>query len=541
MVRFPCDQCGWITVIETDFVSPIELDLVYRRLPPNIRRPDLDRTQDPKSISSHLRLIAGLLLDSIIERVQVDLPIARSALVSVMSRLENLFQQRISRSFDFDPDVESRFFPKIASLLWGVIAHSGGLSPSVVRNFRNKGVSRFLAWFEPIAFEIVTIATRATNIRRGELEPSFDGASFEFRKTARHAAVIESVINDKWLTRKVPLIDVDQYFSTEALEAQRLVLGFDVQQMYRHTRNSFELLKTRTNVEIERNICWIRIPQQDEELRTMILAYTLTLSRLCRFRDPFYFDLGRCAEPPMTPLDAILNATAANWRAYYPFCSMLERDGEPEYVLTSDGLMAMFLSLIETQKYRITDQLIRLANDSRKPELAKRVRLLVKKGSDAAEDAVCAVARSTGWSASGTRPSLPCGDIDAIVARTTSEGEVLVVLCEVKDADLPGFTPDAHESQSRDISKALGQLNKKAAWLAENWPRGFGASVFRELGRYAHGVIIKALVIKHRLPLELVNGAECVPLHNLKDFLSRLRTGLPPWFEGTRRASVVRF
>jgi len=358
LIQVSCHRCRYVTVVEKSVITSLP-EQVYRRFLPGQRPPAFEPSEDPRTIGSYLYTMAGALLDVVIERAQLDLPVARSSLVSVFSRREKLMQERISRIYQFDPSIESRMFPKIAALLWGVLCHTGGLSPSMIRNFSSRGVSRFLSWFEPIAEELVTIAGFATNIRRGEVQPSFDGVGFTFAKTSRHTAMIESIVNYKQQQRYTPQVgSLDEAFSREALESQRLVLGFNAADITKLALNGFEQLKTYTDVVLERNVYWIRVPDRDDGIRKLILSCTLTLSRLCGFRFPLFFDCGIRANPPISEREAILNATAINWSVYYPFCSTSEIEGEVNYVATSRGIVSLFLTSLETQKNALTDQLI---------------------------------------------------------------------------------------------------------------------------------------------------------------------------------------
>lgn len=536
-IQVPCHGCRYITVVESSV-----MELPNHRFLSRPNPPDFGPTDDSRAIGAYLHNIAGDLLDAAIVLVQVELPVARNSLVSVFSRRERHTQERISRSLEFDPSWAPRFFPKVAGLLWGVLSHVGGSSSDVIRNFSSKGVSRFLGRFEPIAAEIVTIAAFANSIRRGELTPSFDGSQFKFIKSSRHTAAVESMVNRKQQERDtLQFIRPDEAFSKEALEAQQLVLGFNADEITKLALNCFEQLRSHTEVESERNLYWIRMPPKGERLHRLISACTATLSRLCEFRSPLFFDLGERADPPMSERDAILNAAAVDWSGYYPFSSMLETNGEPDLVLTSRGIMTHFLTGLVTQKNTVMEQLRLASGRSGNPQLASRVAALVEQGSHALEASVCGVARSVGWQAIQTAPSLPCGDIDALLARPLGEDEVLVVLCEIKDADLPAHRGDAYESQARVVGKALKQLDSKAKWVATNWSGAFGASNFPGLGDRKHGFILKVLVTRSSCPMELMNGAECVPIPALKRFFSDLKNGFPSWFEGTRSASIHRF
>jgi hypothetical protein len=137
--------------------------------------------------------------------------------------------------------------------------------------------------------------------------------------------------------------------------------------------------------------------------------------------------------------------------------------------------------------------------------------------------------------------SLPCGDIDALFARPLPGNRILIVVCEVKDWDLPWHRENAFEVEAQKTEKAFKQLRTKAAWLAQHWAGGFARATFPELAVYQSGTILKVLVTRNRSTLELASGAECVPLPTLQTFLNEICGGLGPWFEGARKASVVEF
>lgn len=541
LIQVACHRCRYINLVEQ---SRIELAVqdCYRRLPPSRKLPDFEPSQDSRTVHAYLHTIANALLDTLIERVHLDLPVVRSSLVPILSRREQIIRRRISGTDESDTSVEPKIFPNVCNLLWGVITEAGGLSSEAIRNSSSKGVAHFLAWFDEIAYGIVNIATTAKLMRRRELQPSFDGLRFTFTTTPRHTAMVECLANKKRSEEVAQqVVRVEEFYSREALEAQRLVLGFNSLDIVELASNGFANLRARTTVVQERGLYWIKVPQEDSELRRLILCCTQTLPRLREFYSPLFFDLGIRAEPPMSDREAILNAAARNWSFYYPFCSMSEVGGEAEYVCTSPGIMSHFLINLEMQRNALTERLISESKASSREAVAEELAMLVKRGSHRLERAACDIAHSSGWMASGTPSALPCGDIDAVAVRETSEGEVLVVVCEVKDADLPGHREDAYEHQGRTMAKAISQLDRKAKWVADNWLRGFGSSLFPSLRSHQQGVIVKVLVTRNHSPLELNDGTECVPLPGLKRFFSELTNGLPPWFEGTRRASVLRF
>jgi hypothetical protein len=280
-------------------------------------------SDDPKTISGYLQQVAGVLLDVLLERVKLDLPVARSSLISVLSRRERLMQQRIQNIWQFDPSLESKRINRMTGLLHGALSYCGGLSPEVIRNLSTKGAGRFLGWFEGIAGEIAILAMSSSNIRRGEREVSFDGSRFTFTKTARHTASVESFVNFKRQQRNNRGLDeMDFQFSPEALEAQEMILGFTARNILQLCTDGFQRLKQLTEVHVEREVCLVRVPTTDEWLSNLLNRCTLAQVRWCEFRSPFFFDFGVRAALPLPERDALLNSTGGNWSVYYPFCSI---------------------------------------------------------------------------------------------------------------------------------------------------------------------------------------------------------------------------
>jgi hypothetical protein len=373
LIQIPCHRCRYVTVVEASTMR-LTIHQIYQDCLQGLTPPSLVPSDDGKTVVSYLRVIADTLLAPVIERIRIDLPIARSALVSVFSRRERLLQERISHVYDFNASLETRIFPKVALLLWSVLAQTGGLSPDVVRNFSSKGVTRFLGWFQPIADDITLLAETARSIRRGELKPRFDGSVFTFSKTPLHTAAVESTINSQLQRDTARPMHIEEVFSFEELECQRLVLGFTARDITELFFNRLENLKAHTEVVSERDIYWIRLPKNNPTLFKLLSLCTLTPEKLPKFRSPFFFDLGVPAEPAMSDRDALLNAVANNWSYYYPFCSMSETDGVPEYVATSHSLMVGFLANIETQKNTLAEQLVnasRRNGDSSAPDPAR--------------------------------------------------------------------------------------------------------------------------------------------------------------------------
>ena len=210
-------------------------------------------------------------------------------------------------------------------------------------------------------------------------------------------------------------------------------------------------------------------------------------------------------------------------------------------MFTSQGIFVVFLTNLEVQKNSLSEQLIIESKARGNSLLAVEVASLVERSSRALEAAVCDVARSSGWMATRTSSSLPCGDIDNLSARRTTNDELLIVVAEIKDVDMSGHRDDAYESQARIVAKALKQLDRKANWVAMNWCKGFGAGLFPDLRDCQHGTILKLLVTRNHTPFEPIHGAECVPLPSLNKYLSQLQHGLPPWFDKVRGSSILRF
>jgi Holliday junction resolvase-like predicted endonuclease len=537
LIELPCSRCGYIIVVE-----PTTVDLTVKPHDLTWISPTLRPTEDSRIIGGYLHTIAGALLQTVVERVQVDLPVARRSLLSVLSRREQLIQKRILQLEQFDPSPEPRVFPTAANLLYGVLAHTGALSSDLMQNISSEGVASFLGWLQPITNEIVTIARAATSLRRGEIEGSFDGSKFTYQKTPRHTAMVESILNQKRRVSDAPQIrSVDDVFSKEALEAESLVLGFNARDITDLAWNGFERLKARTVVQVKKgNVYFIRVPEKDDWLRNVILSCTLSLRRLRQFRSPFFFDLGVRVEPQMTGFDAILNSTSRNWSLYYPFSAMVESTGETQYVFTSRGIVAAFLANLEEQRNSLAEQLIIASKARGNSSLAVELAALVERSSRALEATACDVARSSGWMVTRTSASLPCGDIDNLLARRIKD-ELLIVVVEIKDVDMPGHRDDAYESQARIVAKALKQLDTKAKWVAMNWCKGFGAGLFPDLRDCQHGTILKLLVTRNHTPFEPIHGAECMPLPTLNKYLSQLQHGLPTWLDKVRGSSILRF
>jgi len=109
---------------------------------------------------------------------------------------------------------------------------------------------------------MVTYAARATNLRHGEVEASFDGSRFTFTKTGRHTSTVESNINLKrQAVESPPIRGLDEVFTKEALEAQQLVLGFGAREIVELVANGFALLQKRAEVTKERDVYFVRIPE----------------------------------------------------------------------------------------------------------------------------------------------------------------------------------------------------------------------------------------------------------------------------------------
>jgi hypothetical protein len=129
---------------------------------------------------------------------------------------------------------------------------------------------------------------------------------------------------------------------------------------------------------------------------------------------------------------------------------------------------------------------------------------------------------------------LPCGEIDVLcAARAPVHAARLVVVCEVKNVDVPLQKDFGYENLSRTLKRAQTQVARKAAWVADHWP-----DVAPSLGLNGSepALVVGLIVTRRTVPLRTLGRWPGSPLVDVTAVAQHLLTRpISDW-----RADLVR-
>jgi len=530
-----CAQCDYVNVVDNLAIPPIP---VPHQATTSLSLNPGSRTDDPQTITALLRGMASQILREAVERIRGEYPTAQNALISLMARRERLLQEKIQNFYRSGVRYD-RMFNRVVDLLFTILSLTGANGYCGRPSRDTEGVARFLSWFVPLAEEAVTMATFAGQVRRGELEAVLDSGTLRITKTERHRQAIEWQINR--LRKEARSAHNGKGFDMHALRAQQLALGFDATGLFDLTKDECRALRAHAQIETLRGVTLIDIPRSNQLIFKMLDLCSLTSERLKTFRAPFFFDTGKAVPEPLSEEASILEAIAHNWSYYYPFFSFSRPQDSVLSIATTPGVLVGFFSNLHSQTNSVIDHFVRNANEKKDEKLRDKLNRIGADISNALEEEACAIARASGWSAAQGPNSLPCGDIPALFAKVNVD-EILLVLAEMKGADFTVHRPDTYEVQSSVVDKAAKQLRAKAAWVANNWNRGFAKNMFGDrIGGITKGKIVKVLITRERQPLTFIRDAECLVVDELPRFLRSFHQGIPTWFSAARRLSTIDF
>ncbi len=538
-----CPVCGYVNVIEESWFALGLAERVGGGATPEELERLRSSSNDPKESVGAIILTARVLVRTLRQMVRTELATARRALLSAVNRREKTIRKRLAAPLDYEVDSTADVFSRVVDLLFLTLAAEGALDAAAIRSRDSKGVAPFLARFEHAASDLAVLAMFARSVRRGELLPDLRDGVLGLRKGPRHAMAAEWAFNRRKRSRHRRDGEHD-LFSATALRAQELFLGFTALDLLELSRDGFASLRSQGLASPVRDALLFDVVRLPEKARRIVASSTLTLERAMELERPFFFGLGRRLEKPRRVDDALIWAAASNWSYYYPFLALPDSETGRSWVLTNQGTVVTFLANVHAQKNGLLDRIVETARQTGCKDVATIRGLQAESNRELEKEAVETGARA-GWTsrhvdrAFGAR--LPCGDIDALFGFKLENGEVIVVLAEVKDADYMGHKDNLFdEEHERQVGKALDQLQKKAEWLQAGWGDGLGGSVLgSEFGPETVGRLLKVMVTRVAPPSYLITTAESVTIEELEGYLYRLRRGLPQWLV-RRRESTLR-
>jgi len=524
-----CSKCSYVNVVER---YEFRIDLQKMCAAYELHIP-LEDSIDSKLCALTLKKIASALAARIADQVRVALPIARSALPIALgfreSMLDDKVVARISGSESGLVPPNTQFDTKAFEVLYGMLGIHGGLDVQAVRTAYAREARDFLKLVGPMIGDFVGCALQATQMRRGLLAAQLISGVLVSAKTLRHTWTVEWYQNRKELFKRAapPLLDAYQMVSPESTRAQRKLLGFDTNDVLELAEKDFARLRRSATVHEDEYLRFIdlnRVPSRD---RRIVSYLTLTPDRLRRFRVPYFFDLGAERDQPLDDLDVVIESVAFNWLYYYPFTAMTLESGTPGLVATGRPAFVGFLTNLLESKAGLLARIVDAARD--RGNLGPDLAALADRAHRRLEKDIRDEALRNGWFATHVdryrSERLPCGDMDALVAKLIPPDTCILLLCEAKDIDMAFFRDGGWEECERKVKGAIRQLEQKAKWLAKNWSSQFAQEVFgSHFAQPANAIVVRTLVTRDCIPVDFLNGVTGIPFFALSMALKEIGT-----------------
>ena len=169
---------------------------------------------------------------------------------------------------------------------------------------------------------------------------------------------------------------------------------------------------------------------------------------------------------------------------------------------------------------RAVERVVQQARLTGESERISRLTTLAEVSHKRLEREIRHIALGVGWHAASVdkvkNVPLPCGDIDALLAKPLPDGCVLILLCEAKDVDMALYKTAGYAQYQKTLKHAQKQLEAKARWLLANW-RDVCIERFRTgFDSASRVVLVKALVTRDYSPIEMTTGTFSVAIWALK-------------------------
>jgi hypothetical protein len=228
-------------------------------------------------------------------------------------------------------------------------------------------------------------------------------------------------------------------------------------------------------------LVWPQRKMLTEGEQSMLDDWSLTLSRVRDFAEPFYFDLGLPAAKPLSDIEAGVSLAVHSWSSYYPFVPVLLRGNE--HYLLGVRVFDISMSNLSIFKSRLLEQLFessrrgiraKTGRAALNPADSRKLTGLRKKANRLAERRAAGILRENGWLAEeGFTLKDPVDprtreEIDLIAIKEFGN-RVFVCLGEVKDFDLALHRTAARRNFESRIAGATAQVERKTAFIERVW------------------------------------------------------------------------
>ena len=280
------------------------------------------------------------------------------------------------------------------------------------------------------------------------------------------------------------------------------------------------------------------------QLREVFRRFTLTRRRLSQQIAPDFLYL------PDAPIirdttTALEQSAAFDWLRFAPLMLGTYQEGSEKRPVAVVSKHLIERAILKTytgvaRRLAVAEQ----ASKQRDPQTAREVAELRRRFHRRLETRVADALREIGMTAlqglekvGGTK--LACGEIDVLAAGPARSGELIVMICEVKDTDLSFFKDHGPEEALKVAQHAHEQARRKAAWVAENWTHVrdlFGVSG----GDSSAATRFVGLTVPRITSLPLGAGPASIPFVELiPTAKSLLAAPLHTWRPDLQRAVVV--
>jgi hypothetical protein len=337
---------------------------------------------------------------------------------------------------------------------------------------------------------------------------------------------------------------IEAFADPDVRQAEQLVFGYSIFDMLRAVIAPDELQKC-TKVVTTKEYFFVELSEAaPPRLKEVLRRLALTRGRLSRQIAPDF--LYQADAPILRDTATALEETGAfDWLTFAPVMlgTYDERSESCPVAIVSNYLVHRAIMKCYTgvsRRLAVAEQ----ASKQIGPEAARAVAELKRQFHRRLETRVAETLRDIGLIAiQGLAeldgPHLECGEIDVLAVGTGAGGELIVLICEVKDTDLSFFKDYGPREALEVARRAHGQAQRKATSVAQHWlqlSRLFTPSAQPQSSEAR----FVAVAVPRITSLPVAEGAASIPFPELGPVGASLLTDPPSaWRPDLQRALVV--
>jgi len=530
--------CGYIHLFEQEIISIPLIQSLQGNTSTDEIRDLLQDTDDPDKIQTSLEAVLRLQLDQIRNLIVDNPKIAAAAVWKCLVSFDS--RSRKARSEGKSLSISEISVFRATQILIAYLFELGELPRSRI-GVSDDEIQHFVLTFSPVASDAAMIAPLLDNLRRGLMYAEFrDGVLYD-QKTYLHTQLKEWEINRNIrLRQSINQLSADEIISAASVEAQSIYLGFSPYLIAADLFKDKHLKLSQLAVDKEASVYCIPVDACPDEIRNLFSYLTLKPERIANFKNPFYFDLGEEEETPSELYDFPLKLAQKNWMNYYPIVPAIDHAGESVFLVSAEALTYTNANL-ETFKNRLLESIYSAVTQHIlvDEEALKRLGDLRNEANRRFENFATDIARASGWYAKTSirrveKDVLPGGEIDVLMVNHAN-GELKVVLAEVKDFDMTLYRIYSESRLGKHIRHAEDQLDKKSKDVRLCLPQLVTEVSKGEIdfSQMKYTSLIKIIITSDYLPPFLFTRYPGVALVELSKFLEGIckgSEGFPPRF-----------